>query len=77
MIPNGIDHAADLRRRAVVCRRRRCQRINWRILSLGRLNWKKGLDRLIEALAHVPGAELVIAGNDEDGYRSKLEELAA
>lgn len=47
------------------------------VLSLGRINWKKGLDRLIQAMVHVPGADLVIVGNDEEGYRSRLEEIAS
>jgi glycosyltransferase involved in cell wall biosynthesis len=46
------------------------------ILALGRINWKKGLDRLIEALPHVPGASLVIAGNDEEQLIPRLESLA-
>jgi glycosyltransferase involved in cell wall biosynthesis len=46
------------------------------ILFLGRINWKKGLDRLISALAQVPSVELVIAGNDEENHRSKLAALA-
>ena len=46
------------------------------ILALGRLSWKKGLDRLIEAMAHVPSARLVIAGNDDEGYQPRLEEIA-
>ncbi len=44
-------------------------------LFLGRLNWKKGLDRLIPAFRFVSGARLVIAGNDEEGYRAHLERL--
>ena len=31
------------------------------VLFLGRINWKKGLDRLIEAMAHAPGVRLIVA----------------
>jgi glycosyltransferase involved in cell wall biosynthesis len=44
-------------------------------LFLSRIDWKKGLDRLIEAWKWVPELNLVVAGNDEHGYRSKLEKL--
>jgi glycosyltransferase involved in cell wall biosynthesis len=47
------------------------------VLFLGRLNWKKGIDRLMGAMARVPGVRLVVAGNDEDGYQSVLNEIAA
>ena len=36
------------------------------VLFLGRLNWKKGLDRLIPAMRQVTNADLLIAGNDEE-----------
>lgn len=45
-------------------------------LYLGRINWKKGLDRLIAAMRFVNNLDLVIAGNDEEGYRDKLTALA-
>jgi glycosyltransferase involved in cell wall biosynthesis len=46
-------------------------------LYLGRINWKKGLDRLIRALALVPSMRVVLAGNDEEDYRKTLEPIAA
>lgn len=46
-------------------------------LYLGRINWKKGLDRLLRALTHAPQVRVVLAGNDEEGYRQILEPLAS
>ena len=46
------------------------------LLFVGRINWKKGLDRLITVLPGVPGCRLVVAGNDEERYTRKLEQLA-
>ncbi len=47
------------------------------VLFLGRINWKKGIDTLVRAMALVPAADLVVVGNDEEGYRPRLERLAA
>jgi glycosyltransferase involved in cell wall biosynthesis len=46
------------------------------VLFLGRINWKKGLDRLLAAFARLDDGRLVIAGNDEDQYRPALEARA-
>ena len=50
------------------------------ILFVGRLNWVKNLDRLIEAFAivhaHRPSTILVLVGPDADGLRSRLEAQA-
>lgn len=45
-------------------------------LYLGRISWKKGLDRLVRALARVESVRLVVAGNDEEGYWPKVAGLA-
>jgi len=44
-------------------------------LFLSRISWKKGLDRLITAWQWVPDLPLLIAGNDDENYRPKLEQL--
>jgi glycosyltransferase involved in cell wall biosynthesis len=46
------------------------------VLFLGRISWKKGLDRLLRAFALVERARLVIAGNDEEQFQPALETLA-
>jgi glycosyltransferase involved in cell wall biosynthesis len=46
------------------------------LLFIGRINWKKGLDRLIKALPLIPGCHVLVAGNDEDDYQPELENLA-
>ena len=43
------------------------------VLYLGRLDWKKGIERLISAIAALSNVRLVVAGNDECGYTSRLE----
>jgi len=73
VIPNGIDLAGELDEHAT----RAGGDKESRILFLGRLSWEKGLDRLIPAMACLPEARLLIAGNDEKGYRVTLEALAA
>ncbi|MES9869612.1 MAG: glycosyltransferase, partial [Sedimenticola sp.] len=47
------------------------------LLFLGRVNWKKGIDRLIDALAWMPSVRLIVAGNDEENLAPKLEKQAA
>lgn len=71
MVPNGIDVPPMLVRPMREGTEQRPY-----ILALSRLNWKKGIDRLIRAMLHIPDADLVIAGNDEDGYQSTLEHIA-
>jgi glycosyltransferase involved in cell wall biosynthesis len=46
------------------------------LLFLGRINWKKGLDFLLDAIKDVPGVKVVIAGNDEEDLTPKLRAQA-
>lgn len=45
-------------------------------LYLGRLSWKKGLDRLLQAFALTTAGTLVIAGTDDEGLAPRLHDLA-
>jgi glycosyltransferase involved in cell wall biosynthesis len=62
VVPNGIDlpPAAP------------APRLPDTLLFLGRINWKKGLGFLLDALKDVPGAKAVIAGNDDEELTPKL-----
>ena len=46
-------------------------------LFLGRVSWKKGLDRLVSALPNVPDLRVIVAGPDEGGHRAVMEQQAA
>ena len=69
VIPNGI----DLPRRA---RDGDTTPPTRYLLFLGRISWKKGIDRLIRAMRSIPDAELRIAGGDDEGLAPQLKRLA-
>ena len=76
IIPNGID--SDDRPTEAEFSERADQAVAGRrfLLFIGRVNWEKGLDRLITALPHITDCDLVIAGNDEEGYQRQLDAIA-
>jgi glycosyltransferase involved in cell wall biosynthesis len=75
VIPNGIDEpltpAGDIS--ADVYAIADAQPL---VLFLGRLSWKKGLDRLLHAFAHCRAGKLAIVGTDDEGLAPQLEKLA-
>lgn len=46
------------------------------VTYIGRINWKKGLDSLIRAIAGGAPGHYVVAGNDEENYLDELKQLA-
>jgi glycosyltransferase involved in cell wall biosynthesis len=62
VVPNGIDLPPLSS----------APRLDDTLLFLGRINWKKGLDCLIEAMKSVPEAKVIIAGNDEENLSPTL-----
>ena len=73
IVPNGLDMAsADAVRETVMP----LGELPF-LLFIGRISWKKGLDRLIAALPSILDFRLVIAGNDEERLKQKLERQAA
>ena len=67
VIPNGVDAPIFFSPGAVSADVRRLVAEGFDILSFGRINWKKGLDRLIQSAAEMQGVKVLIAGHDEDG----------
>ena len=48
----------------------------FQILFIGRINWKKRIDKLIESIKYLSfELKLIIAGNDEDEYKDQLSKL--
>jgi glycosyltransferase involved in cell wall biosynthesis len=66
VVPNGI----DVEPRPDVVRDENT------LLFLGRVSWKKGLDRVIAALPSLPGVRFKIAGNDDEDLTPRLREAA-
>ena len=76
MVPNGVE---DIEALIETECRQTCGRlapINRLILSLGRISWKKGLDRLLRAIARTDVGKLAIVGPDDEKLTPQLERLA-
>lgn len=76
IIPNGVDVPVSFSPDAVSPDVRAIMAEGFDVLSFGRISWKKGLDRLIHAIATLPTARLLIAGNDEEDLTPSLRCVA-
>lgn len=75
-IPNGIsktDQKLDLKEKFEYDER--LKKIGDYILYVGRISWKKGLDRLIESMTHIRDINMIIAGNDEENYTKVITKI--
>lgn len=76
IIPHGVDDPEPFAGKPITPDVARAIGKGGYILSLGRINWEKGLDRLIAALPTVPSARVVIVGGDREGHAAVLAEQA-
>lgn len=50
----------------------------WRLLYVGRIDERKGIDTAVEALAHLPGeARLTVLGSGDDRFMAQLRQMTA
>jgi glycosyltransferase involved in cell wall biosynthesis len=77
VIPNGVEEPLDVAGQPISPDVSNAIGHGDFVLSLGRIVWKKGLDRLIAALPAVPTARLVLAGDDPEGHVALLLREAA
>lgn len=75
VIPNGIDDPIP-RESAIRADVKEMAAEQPLVLFLGRLSWKKGLERLLHAFAYSSSGTLAIAGTDDENYAPWLMQLA-
>jgi glycosyltransferase involved in cell wall biosynthesis len=72
VIPNGVEEPLDATAEPVSSDVATAIAHGDFVLSLGRIVWKKGLDRLIAALPQTPTTRLVLVGDDPEAHATFL-----
>jgi glycosyltransferase involved in cell wall biosynthesis len=75
-IGNGVEDPKRIAEREVASDIKDVSRHQPLVLFLGRLSWKKGVDRLLEAFALTEAGHLVVAGTDEERLSLRLAQQA-
>ncbi len=76
-IPNGVEPPSAWSESTVSSDVAELLRRRPLVLFLGRISWKKGLDRLLRSIGWLPEwCCLVIIGNDEEDYLPELQRIA-
>jgi glycosyltransferase involved in cell wall biosynthesis len=75
-IPNGIDEIECFAKGTVSADVRELTRDTPLVLFLGRISWKKGLDRLLKAFALTKSGRLAVVGPDDENMAVRLTQLA-
>jgi glycosyltransferase involved in cell wall biosynthesis len=76
IVPNGVTGPEPGFRQQVSARARALIAAGPYVLFLGRVHWKKGLPRTVEALRGT-AMKLIVCGPDDEGFSSELRAIAA
>src|SRR5947208_6293717 len=76
MIPNGVDDVVVTASDKVSMDVKEIAAEQPLILFLGRISWKKGLDRLLNAFASTNRGTLAIVGTDDENLAPRLAKIA-
>jgi glycosyltransferase involved in cell wall biosynthesis len=76
MVPNGVDEIKAFTRSDLSMDVKEFVPEKPFVLFLGRLSWKKGLDRLLQAFALTHSGYLAIVGPDDENLAPRLAQLA-
>jgi glycosyltransferase involved in cell wall biosynthesis len=76
IIPNGIDEVAVVSSEKVSMDVKEIAAEQPLVLFLGRISWKKGLDRLLNAFALTNFGKLAVVGPDDENLVPRLAQLA-
>jgi glycosyltransferase involved in cell wall biosynthesis len=75
-VPNAVDLPAEAPTGSAIANAWQDVPAGSRLLYLGRVSWKKAIDRAIAAVARLPSVTLFVAGNDEEDLTPALLQQA-